>query len=71
MKRDGKSSTVSVCVSLMLPGMTLQQMPNNCKMPKCSLYFLKIKHDISIVSLICCGSHQSVMTGILMEKVQI
>jgi len=57
--------------------MTLQQMPNNCKMPKCSPNITKIKNDIGIVSLICCGSlahsvpHQSVMAGILMEKVLI
>ena len=56
MKRDGKSSTVSVGVSLMVPVMTLQQMPNNCKMPKCSLNFTTIKNDIAIVSLICSGS---------------
>ena len=40
----------------MVPTMTLQQMPNNCKMPKCSLNFTKIKNDTAIVSLICCGS---------------
>ena len=32
------------------------QMPNNCKIPKCSLYFTKIKSGIAIVSLICRGS---------------
>ena len=47
---------VTVGVSLMVPVMTLQQMPNNCKIPKCSLYFTKIKSGIAIVSLICSGS---------------
>ena len=56
VKRDGKSSMVSVGVSLMVPSMTLQQMPNNCKMPKCAPNITKIKNDIGIVSLICCGS---------------
>ena len=63
----------------MVPSMMLQQMPNDCKMSKCSLYFTKIKSGIAIVSLICSGSlahsvcvpHQSLMTGILTEKVLI